>query len=376
MPLSPHASTPNQRRTGAALVTVIDDLVASGVVVGAQVAARHDDGAVVTVAAGVTADGGPLTPTTRMPLFCLSKTVTALTVLDICREQGIPPDTPVADALPDFGRNGKKHVTLYHLLTNTGGLDETGLVGCRDGATPRDRHQQTCWAPIRPGWDPASDARYDYESAFTALGFWIEAVTGTPYADGITARFGGSFGTLGFLADLDGRPRPAEIDRAPWTPHVWMPSGRAWQHSYWSAISGSPAGGAVGTADDVCRLWQQVAGAAAGLPGVVDAGVARQMVTPCRGRRFDQQLSRFCDYGLGVMTGLDDYRSWGLPAELTSGAYGHLGLGVAFAGYHPDHAIAFAILLNGASTKPVEFSAQRALFTALARGVDEEVGTR
>ena len=47
------------------------------------------------------------------------------------------------------------------------------------------------------------------------------------------------------------------------------------------------------------------------------------------------------------MTGLADYRSWGLPEQFTPGSYGHIGLGVALAAVIPERRLVYTVLLNG-----------------------------
>jgi hypothetical protein len=76
------------------------------------------------------------------------------------------------------------------------------------------------------------------------------------------------------------------------------------------------------------------------------------------------------------MTALSDYHSWGLPPELTSSSYGHLGLGVCLAAVVPELELVYAVLLDGASEKQTEFHAQRALASAIRRCIDHDVPER
>ncbi|MEA2663906.1 MAG: hypothetical protein QOI11_850 [Candidatus Eremiobacteraeota bacterium] len=361
------------------IAQAVSRLVAEGVIRGAQVSVRARDGVRLDVAAGVRSDGAPLTADTRLPIFCLTKTLTALAVLDQCERRGIGLDTRASDVLPEFGRNGKRAVPLGELLSNTAGLDETAVPGCRDGASGRTVYEAVAWAPRRPGWDSAKRARYDYEAAFTVLGVWLERVTGQPYATVIEqalAPLGIEAGVIPFPLKGAGGGVPWAAPRG-WSPQTHMRTGEPWRDALGAALSGSPAGGAVASAADLCALWAAINRAGAGDPAAgIAPGVARRMLIGQRGRRFDEQLGRLCDYGYGIMTGLSDYHSWGLPPELTPNSYGHLGLGVCLAAVVPEDELVYAVLLNGASEKQTEFYAQRALASAIWRCIARDAPER
>jgi CubicO group peptidase (beta-lactamase class C family) len=55
-------------------------------------------------------------------LMSMTKTLTAGLVLQLIDEGRLTLDTPVSSVVPEFGVKGKQNVTVYHLLTHTGGV--------------------------------------------------------------------------------------------------------------------------------------------------------------------------------------------------------------------------------------------------------------
>jgi CubicO group peptidase (beta-lactamase class C family) len=348
----------------AALVATLDELIAARGLAGAQVSARVGAGDRVDVARGTCSDGTPMLASSRIPAFCLTKMLTAWAVLETCGAHAIDLETPAADLLPEFGRNGKRGIRLRHLLTNCAGIDESVVwpVMTKFGATAAEIYDAVCWAPLRAGWDPERRAYYDYTSAYTVLGVWLERVRGRAYreiVDELVSRLGIAPGII-----------PAPLTGvSPWAPRAWTPQNRLdaaaiERDSLAIAISGSPASGAVASAAELCALWCALADAAdAGEAAPAIPGpIARRMRSSQRGRRFDEQFRLALDYGFGVMTSLADYQPWGLPAEFTARTFGHVGLGVALVAAVPERRLVYAVLLNGLEYPKTEnLRMQRAL---------------
>ncbi|MEH0974757.1 serine hydrolase domain-containing protein [Micromonospora sp. CPCC 205546] len=102
----------------------IDELVASGLESGVQVAAYLHGTQVVDEVAGVAdpATGRPLTSGTPIWSVSTGKGLTA-TVVHVLAERGLLDyDLRVAEVWPEFARHGKDGVTLRHVLTHTAGV--------------------------------------------------------------------------------------------------------------------------------------------------------------------------------------------------------------------------------------------------------------
>lgn len=356
-----------------AAAKLIDDLVATGV----QAALITGDG-VRALAVGRTRDDAELTCATRFPLVSGTKPVTAALLLELLAEERIDPHTPLARFIPAFGAAGKGEVSIHQLLTHTSGILEGRESLEQVGITFHERFGHLCRTGLYPGWDPAADAAYSLRACFESAGYLVEFLAGAEFADHYDETLGKHLGTLGFPTDFHGQRREGAA-QAGWTVFTQMPTtedeadvpSRGFGEEALQALvdTGSPSAGAVGSAEDVCTLWWHLGRAAAGDVGyAVRPAVARLMTGSQRGRRHDRVLGFPCDYGYGVMTGLEDYRHWGFPAELPSRAFAHIGLTHVFGGYCPEWDAAFAFILNGRTVKAVEFAALRSLFSALAAG--------
>lgn len=363
-------------RTERALRGAVGHVIDRGAATGAQIALHTGDGRRYGLAMGQDRDGAELTPAVRFPLVSHSKTITSILLMELLEDEGIGIDTPVAEIVPGFAAGGKEGVTIRHLLTHTGGIAEGREILEQVGIPFVERLQHLSRLSLYPGWNPETDAAYSLRVAFETLGYLVEYLGGRSFADQFDDTLGKHVGTAGFLVDFRGEPRADAVAAAPWSVFTQMPApeaeadvpsrGFSEEALTGLVLSGSPAAGAVGSAEDVCELWWSLGRAAAGQEGVgVRPSVARAMTTTRRGRRHDRVLGFECDYGLGVMTDLDAYREWGFPADLTERTFGHIGLTHVFAGFAPEWDAAFAVVLNGRTVKSVEFAGLRTLFTAL-----------
>ena len=64
----------------------------------------------------------PMRRDTIFDLASVTKTFTAIAVMQQVQAGRVDLDAPVATYLPDFAQNGKDDITIRHLLTHTGGL--------------------------------------------------------------------------------------------------------------------------------------------------------------------------------------------------------------------------------------------------------------
>jgi CubicO group peptidase (beta-lactamase class C family) len=93
---------------------------------------------------GVSEVGIPITPQTQFFLASVSKSFTALAVLQLVEEGKIGLDTPVQRYLPDFTLKdsaGASQITVRHLLNHTSGLADRGFPELRvpQARTPAER---------------------------------------------------------------------------------------------------------------------------------------------------------------------------------------------------------------------------------------------
>jgi|HubBroStandDraft_6_1064221.scaffolds.fasta_scaffold09930_7 CubicO group peptidase (beta-lactamase class C family) len=104
-------------------------------------------------------------------LMSVTKSMTALVVLQMVDRGLISLDTRVAEVIPEYGQRGKERVTVWHLLTHTGGA-YSGFSGPA-GMTPQDQGNITLatsfLAPLPILHRPGMRVVYSPWEGFTVL---------------------------------------------------------------------------------------------------------------------------------------------------------------------------------------------------------------
>ncbi len=121
-----------------------------------------------------------VTPQSLFDLASLTKVIATTTSAMLLYERGLLDlDAPVATYLPEFGQNGKRAVTIRHLLTHTSGLIPFRRFD-RMGLTKRDQvlHAILSDSLIYP---PGTETRYSDFNMIT-LALVIERITGQDFA--------------------------------------------------------------------------------------------------------------------------------------------------------------------------------------------------
>ena len=119
--------------------------------VGASVAATVDGEWVVDLWAGEAAPGRAWEQHTIVPIFSVSKGISAIVLTHLSSTGEIDVDRPIAEFWPEFAAGGKEQVTLRHVLSHTAGLpwfddsDQVVSFDSIDGWASRD-HVEDCLA--------------------------------------------------------------------------------------------------------------------------------------------------------------------------------------------------------------------------------------
>lgn len=120
--------------------SAVEDLYRSGMYPGLSFCMRRNGHIVLNrslgFARGVLADEGikkvAMLPQTPACLYSASKAVMAMTVHKLAEEGYVDLLDPVSHYLPEFGKNGKKHLSIYQMLAHRGGFPMI------DGDVPMD----------------------------------------------------------------------------------------------------------------------------------------------------------------------------------------------------------------------------------------------
>lgn len=174
----PTAAVPPTER----LEAILDSYAAAGRLHGAALVAVH--GHPIVVRAWGEADvvaGLPNRVETRFDLFSVTKSFTAILVLQLVEEGEIDLDDPITAYLPEYRNDTGALVSIHHLLSHSHGIPDISY----DGLPPiLDLEPPALLASYASGdlrFRPGTRFEYSGLAGFTILGAIIERVAGAPY---------------------------------------------------------------------------------------------------------------------------------------------------------------------------------------------------
>lgn len=298
------------------------------------------------------------TPDTPVCLFSASKVVTAM-LIHLLDEQGhIDLLDPVSHYIPEYGVNGKRNATIYHLLAHRGGIPK--IPGNFDPEmlydTPAVMQELYKAEPVSPS---GYRAAYHALTAGYILGELIERVTGKSVRQFLDESLRQPLGMRYFDYGL----RPEDRDAVAMNYSTGFkpvpPVSTYIQHVLGGSLELAtdmtndprfmdivcPAGNLYATAEEASRFFQML----------LDGGEyeGRRIFSPMTIRRatlevsrpeFDGTLLMPMRYSMGMMLG---NKPVGLFGPFTQRAFGHLGFTSIFCWADPDRATSVAILTSG-----------------------------
>lgn len=257
------------------------------------------------------------------PLFSITKVLTGITAARAVERGLLTPNTPLTDALPDFGSTRDDVVRLRHLASHTSGIAEPPL----DTALPLRRELLT------RGRDFAAGTASRYSTiAFEGIAAMIEHATGTAWDAG-TLEWARRIGAIGLTLETDqsvGVPDAAagglDLDRF----HATR----------------APGAGMLGRAEDLLHLGSELLR--------IDRGGRDGILSPAGLSMMRRPLT-------GGIPRLDPYpdergQDWGFTFNLRSRApglvdrdvFGHGGWAGTEFWVHPGAGVAWVLLTNAA----------------------------
>src|SRR5579871_5079374 len=102
---------------------LLEEQLARGDFRGAVVAVGNRTDVVWSGAVGST-NGRPISVSDRFLLTSITKTLTAVQILQLVDQGRLDLERPIAEYLPAFGQGGKESVTTWHVLTHTSGMHQ------------------------------------------------------------------------------------------------------------------------------------------------------------------------------------------------------------------------------------------------------------
>jgi CubicO group peptidase (beta-lactamase class C family) len=189
-PADAGASEPRLAAPGGAIDRFVQGWMDANGVPGLALAVTRDTRVVHLRGYGDAGDGRPVTPDTQFLVASLSKSFTALAVLQLVEAGRVNLDAPVAAYLPEFtvaDRTEAGRITVRMLLNQTSGMADAGFpeMTLPQPATIADRVASLRAAKLVS--EPGTAFRY-FDPNYAVLARLVEVVSGRPFPDYLRAR--------------------------------------------------------------------------------------------------------------------------------------------------------------------------------------------
>ncbi|CAA9522187.1 MAG: Beta-lactamase class C-like and penicillin binding proteins (PBPs) superfamily [uncultured Segetibacter sp.] len=121
----------------------------------------------------------PINATTKFELASISKTFTALLVLQLVEKGKITLDAKVSDYIPEFNRKDSGEITIHHLLSHTSGIQDFVGLNCPFASWTEKEFLEGLTKTLI---NFKAGSQFGYSSStYVLLRFIIERVTGASY---------------------------------------------------------------------------------------------------------------------------------------------------------------------------------------------------
>ncbi|MSQ08090.1 MAG: class A beta-lactamase-related serine hydrolase [Dehalococcoidia bacterium] len=334
-----------------------------GLHTGAQLYVSLRGAPVCDGAVGEAAPGVPVRPDTVFRWLSAGKPVAAVAVAQLAAKGLVGYDRPVAEYVPEFEQNGKRAVTLRHVLTHTGGFRSAEPSATLP--TWEERVAGTCAAHIEERWVPGERAGYHPNSGWVMLGEVVRRVTGVPFD--VFAR-NHVFLPLG-MEDSWAVATPDLPQRygSRWGELHSMEGGQSAVHPAYSTHASlnvlRPGSTLRGPARDLGLFYEALltgmnafpVSEALGGPGRVASGAlspasATEITSRQRTGMLDETFNHVMDWGLGVIIDSKQYGPgvpYGFGQHASPRTFGHGGSQSSLGFADPEHGLVVAAIFNG-----------------------------
>jgi D-alanyl-D-alanine carboxypeptidase len=263
-----------------ALVTAAREAAEASMATGipaVQIAVSRGGRVIYSEAFGVTDKTTTTAATSRsvMSIGSITKQFTAAAILRLAEHGALSLDDRIEKFVPEFDPRGRT-ITLRHLLGHRSGVPNGWSKGVNvDQSSPATREQVIKGINAQP-FDFTPDSKWSYSNAgFMLLGYAIESITGTSYADFVHTEFALPLGLIDTgVCGTSNLPLPAGYGM--YTPPPGTPPGEnvfemdAVHPSHWQG-----SGSLCSTASDLARWSHLLATGNVLLPASYETMTAR-----------------------------------------------------------------------------------------------------
>jgi CubicO group peptidase (beta-lactamase class C family) len=314
---TPPTDAPGRRMSDEALAGEVDryvhKLAAADAFSGVVLIAVGDQPVLVTAVGQASREFEvPNRPDTRFNLGSVTKTFTAVSVLQLAERGKLSLDDPLSKYLPDVpGAESADRITIRQLLTHTSGLGDHVNAMARDPFRTRYRTVGSMLELVRgvpPMFEPGSRWRYS-NSGYLVLGAVIEKASGRDYYDYVRENV---FARAGMGdTDFDELDRVNHGRATGYTKEFRAGRPLFRNNQFDLFVRGGPEGGAYSTAHDLLRFARALRGGKLLSPRLVDEALSAKpgLGSPGYGYGFEvEEGGRVVGHGgsfVGAQTKLD-----------------------------------------------------------------------
>jgi len=347
-------------------LAVLEQGIADGHHLGAQLYVSLHGQTVASVAIGETRPGEPMTTDSLVLWLSSGKPLTAIAIAQLLDSGRLALDACVADFIPEFGRHGKASITLQHLLTHTTGFPVLENLPENDGW--QAVLAAICDTPADPETPPGTVAAYQPQAGWYLLAEIVQRLTSTPFSEHIRTAvllpLGMSDSWIGMPAARFHAygPRIAtthNTSRQPATPHPF------WD-SELRCVACRPGGNARGPIRELGRFYEALL---AGGRGLLKPATLSLFTRRHRTGLFDRTFRHVIDMGLGFIVHPLHPSPATLPYSYGDHAspdtFGHSGSQSSSGFADPQQGLAVAWMCNGLPGEPRHQRRQRTLHSAI-----------
>jgi len=299
------------------------------------------------------------TPDTLYNLFSASKAVTAMLIHLLDERRELHLDDRIAEFIPEFGTDSKRHMTIRHVLTHRAGIPNIkGVQSPLDLMTDREAILRILGEAKLTG-RPGRHLAYHALSGGFILGEIIERVTGLNARELLDREIRKPLGFEGFSYGVPARQvsqvaEHAYTGPAPVKPYSWLLE-RSLGVDIREAVHLSndprfltgiiPSGNIISTPNETTRFFEMLLRGGE-LDGVriFDPRTVRRAISETSYLELDTTLMLPVRYGMGFMLG-GQYLSFYGPD--TPKAFGHLGFTNVLAYADPQRDITVCLMNTG-----------------------------
>ncbi|MEV6335597.1 serine hydrolase domain-containing protein [Nocardia vinacea] len=151
---------------------------------GASIAITHGDRVVYVAGYGHDSSGAAIGATSRMPIASVSKSMTALAVMQLVDAGKVRLDAPVREYLTDFRLADSRgdRITVRELLNQTSGMSDTAFPDLRRPQADSLAGAVTRLHAAKLAADPGTEFHY-HNPNYQVAARLVEVVSGEPFAD-------------------------------------------------------------------------------------------------------------------------------------------------------------------------------------------------